>query len=920
MVRPSRNDIRLSAANFAQSWSSESGERAESQTFWTEFLEIFGIRRRRVKAAFETHARRSSTGGAGFIDLLWPGMLLAEQKSRGNDLGKAMEQALDYVESLDDKELPRLVAVSDFARMGVLDLDEDDPEMFVFDLSELPKQIDRFLSLAGYTSRSFEQEADVDAKAAELLGRVYDEMVDSGYPDYQVRIFVVRILFLLFGDDTGLWPRNQFADFLRNRTSQDGSDLGIWLLKLFSVVDTDDRDRGVALDEDLATFPYINGDLFSEPISAPDTTRSMRERLLEASTFDWSKISPAVFGSMFQSVMDPMARRSIGAHYTSESNIMKVIRPLFLDDLERELASCGSSRIKLAKFHEKLGDLKFLDPASGCGNFLVIAYRELRQLELATLKKLNPDAVQMTTDLESWRKVSLDQFFGIETEEFPVRIALTAMYLVDHLENEKLGEAFGFNVADLPLAKSSTIVRADALEKPWGDVLDAGECSFIMGNPPFVGKHLLDSSQRKSLDRVFEGHRQSGSLDLVAAWFKLAADYLNEGSTAKGAFVATNSITQGEQVPALWPLLHSLGLHITFAWRTFNWTSEARGAAHVHVVVIGFSCSGVDSSPAILHEFDERTTASVSRSVKSVNGYLVPADEIYAKPRTSPIARLIPSVVYGSKPADGGHLILSSEEAEEIRAEDQLAASYIRPLLSSVEFLNGRDRYCLWLEGSDPTQIRKSPVLTARLKAVRQFRLASTKKQTREMAESPGLFAEVRRPTGDFIFIPIHSSASRRLIPMAFVSSEERAVVHNSGAYVENADYVQFGILQSEMFAVWQRSIGGRIKSDYRFNNRLVYNTFPFPDVTENGRVRIEESVDEILAARRAHASASLSDLYSPISMPRDLVIAHRKLDKAVDVIFGRRSEPTESERLSILLTRYSDLERSLMLAGISSP
>jgi hypothetical protein len=497
MVRPSRNDIRESAHAFAREWEGETSERGEAQTFWTDFLLIFGIERRRVHAAFERHARRTSTGGGGFIDLLWPSMLLAEHKSAGEDLDEAMDQALDYIDSLGDREMPRLVVVSDFARMKVLDLDHDSPEPFEFRLGDLPREIDRFLVLAGYVNRQFEVEDAVNVEAAELLGKVYDEIAATGYAPHALPIFIVRVLFLLFGDNTGLWPRKQFEDVVRNRTAEDGSDLGMWLGRLFTVLDTEDAARTTTLDEDLAAFPFVNGGLYRERIDPPDTTRAMRDQLLDASAFDWSKISPAVFGSMFQSVMDKVARRHLGAHYTSEANIFKVIRPLFLDALEAELEACGSSKARLQNFHTRLGTLTFLDPACGCGNFLVIAYRELRRLERETLLRL-PGAIQMTTDLEAWRKVTLDQFHGIEVEEFPVRIAETAMYLVDHLENEALGASFGINIADLPLTESAEIRCANALALPWADVLGPTECSFLLGNPRMVESTCSTMSRRRT--------------------------------------------------------------------------------------------------------------------------------------------------------------------------------------------------------------------------------------------------------------------------------------------------------------------------------------------------------------------------------------------------------------------------------------
>jgi hypothetical protein len=903
MAPPSRNDIREAAARFAHDWHDESRERGEAQTFWTELLHVFGVERRRANAAFERHARRASTGRGGFIDLLWPRMLLAEHKSRGADLDAAMAQALDYVDGLDAKELPRFVVVSDFARMRVRDLDDSDGAAYEFPLLELPQQIDRLLALAGYTSRRFEDEAAVNVRAAELLGRVYDEIAATGYDPHALRVFMVRVLFLLFADDTGLWSRRQFADLIRDRSAADGSDLGMWVGRLFTVLDTPEHARTTALDEDLAAFPYVDGGLFAEAIVPPDTTRSMRERLLEASAFDWSQISPAVFGSLFQWVTSDTERRRLGAHYTSESNIFKLIRPLFLDALEAELAGCRTPRT-LRAFHARLGTLRFLDPACGCGNFLVIAYRELRRLEREALLRLHAGDVQMTTDLEDWRKVSLEQFSGIELEEFPARIAQTAMYLADHLENEALARDFGIVVPELPLTGGARIVAGNALELDWEDVLPAAECSYLLGNPPYTGKHLLGAAQRADLERVLGDHRQAGSLDYLTGWLVRAAGYLAAGPHVRGAFVTTNSITQGEQVPALWPLLHERGLHLTFAWRTFNWTSEAPRAAHVHVVIVGFA-RGEAAGAATLYELDPESGTSIAQRARTLNGYLVPGEEVYPAARSQPLDPSIPPVVYGAKPADGGHLLLSAGEAAALRAADPIAAAYLRPLLSATEFLNGAERFCLWLEDAPPGDVHASPALRERLAAVRAFRERSTKRQTREMADRPGVFAEVRRPRGGFVFVPRHASAARRLIPMGLVPAGAEAVVHDSGAYVESTDLALFGLLQSEMFAAWQRTVGGRIKSDYRFNNRLVYNTFPFPHLSDGQRAAIAEGAQAVLAARAAHPEASLAELYQPIGAPSDLVLAHRQLDAAVDATFGRRRRLAEAERLALLFDRY---------------
>lgn len=903
MARLSRNDIREAAIRFAHDWHDETRERGEAQTFWTEFLAIFGNDRRRVHAAFEQHGRRTSTGGRGFIDLLWPKMLLAEHKSRGASLDLAMEQALDYVDGLSDRELPRLVVVSDFARMRVLDLDADS-EPYEFDLLDLSQQIDRFLVLAGYESRPIDDEPEANIKAAELLGKVYEEIESTGYPPHALGRFMVRILFLLFADDTGLWRRGWFRDLLRNRTSEDGADLGMWITKVFSVLDTEESKRSTILDEDLSESPFVNGGLFEERVEAPDTNRSIRDRLLDAAEFDWSSISPAVFGSIFQSVMDSRARRSLGAHYTSESNILKLIRPLFLDSLEEELDRCGSSKRKLTAFHERLGELRFLDPACGCGNFLVVAYRELRRLEGAALMRLYPNEVQLTTELDSWRKVSLDQFHGIELEEFPAQIAETAMYLVDHQENAALGRNFGVSISDLPLKKGTSIRVGNALRIPWDDVIEASACSFLLGNPPYVGKHLLSEEQKADLALLMDGGRVTSSMDYVAGWFLRAADYLERGPHILGAFVATNSITQGEQVPLLWPVLHERQLHITFGWRTFNWTSEGRGAAHVHVVVVGFAHSKV-ASRGTLYEYDSDADRWLSQTVPMLNGFLTSGGEVYPKARGAPLLSRIPRVVYGAKPADGGSLLLTAEEAAQIRRDDPTAAQFIRPMLSATEFLNGQERFCLWLVDADPTSVRSSSELRRRLAAVEEFRGRSPKQKTREMAALPGLFAEVRRPSKDFIFIPRHASASRRIIPMGFIPAEWKAVVHDSGAYVEGASLAEFGLLQSEMFGAWQRTLGGRIKSDYRFNNRLVYNTFPFPNLSDSQEVTIAAGAQAVLDARAAFPDASLADLYSREGSTADLIRAHRQLDKAVDAAFGRRKTPTEAERLALLFEHY---------------
>lgn len=898
--RRSRNDIRDAARRFALDWSGDFYERGEAQSFWTEFLEVFGVQRRRVNAAFERHARRSSTGGAGFIDLLWPGMLLAEHKSRGQDLDAALDQALDYVDGLDDSELPRLVVVSDFARLRVLDMDDDERTEHEFTLPELADNIDRFLTLAGFTSRQFEAEDAVNLEAAELLAKVYDEIAATGYGGHRLRVFLVRLVFLLFGDDSGLWERNLFADLLENRTSEDGSDLGMWVTRLFGVLNEPLDQRTNTLDEDLAAFPHVNGGLFEEAIQPPDTTRSMRTRLLEAARFDWSKISPAIFGSIFQGVMDAGARHALGAHYTSETNILKVIEPLFLNGLREDLNSCGNSKTRLTSFHERLGRMSFMDPACGCGNFLVIAYRELRRLEREVLLRLNPGTVQMTTMLDPLRRVRLSQFAGIEIEEFPVRIAETAMYLIDHLENEELGKAFGVNVVDLPLTDSAPMYHGNALHLDWASVLPPGTERIVLGNPPYLGKKNRSTEQQADVEAVLG---TSSDLDYVSCWFIRARELMAHDPSVRTAFVATNSITQGEQVPKLWPRVLTDGCKIDFAHRTFNWVNEGPGGAHVHCVIIGLSIGGA-TKPQLFDYADVDGTPSV-RSASHINPYLADFGDVYVESRRTPLAD-VPAVRFGSMPNDGGHLLLDEQEADKIRASDPDAARFLRPLLSARQMLRNEPRFCLWLEGATVSDIRSSAELKQRVESVRDYRAASKRPATKKLSTTPALFGEIRQPLARYLAIPRHSSEHRRVIPMAFFDPD--TILSDSMMGIEGADLWLFGVLQSGMFSAWVRTVGGRIKNDLRFSAEVVYNTFPFPRSSRAVDERIEAAAQGVLDARSALAGSTLADLYDPLAMPLPLIRAHDVLDRAVDSAYGKRAQvQTDAERLPLLFDRYQN-------------
>ena len=586
-MRLSWNEIRSRAAQFAAEWANATYERGEAQSFYNEFFEIFGVRRRTV-ARYEEHVRRLDNSH-GFIDLFWPGVLLVEQKSAGRDLTAARKQAGTYFDALPERDRPRYQLLCDFQTFELLDRDEREETRFA--LADLPQHVEKFGFIIGVQRRTFRDQDPVNIEASERIARLHDALAESGYDGHDLELFLVRMVFCLFADDTGIFePRDIFLQFIEERTSPDGSDLGPYLARLFQVLNTPEERRQIKLDEDLAQLPYVNGELFAEPLRIPDFDAEMRQSLLDACLFDWTAISPAIFGALFQSVMEPAERRAQGAHYTTEQNIRKVIEPLFLDDLRAEFARLKARRDNrripdLYTFQQKLGQLTFLDPACGCGNFLIIAYRELRQLEIEVLRELHPSG-QLSAFAELLSVVNVDQFYGIEISEFPARIAETALWMMDHIMNNRLSLEFGQTYARIPLEKSPHIMHGDALETDWSDLLPAEECSYVLGNPPFVGQSYQSPTQRRQMATVINSpSRRAGSLDYVGAWFIKAGEYVQQGAARIG-FVATNSITQGEQVAQLWPILFDrCKLNIAFAHRTFAWGSDARGMAHVHVVI-----------------------------------------------------------------------------------------------------------------------------------------------------------------------------------------------------------------------------------------------------------------------------------------------------------------------------------------------
>ena len=662
--------------DFSREWENESRERSEAQSFWNAFFNIFGIVRRRI-ASFEEPVKNLDDN-YGFIDLFWKGTLLVEHKSRGESLDKAYSQGLDYFSGLKEHELPKYVLVSDFARFRLYNLDEN--IQYEFKLAELHDNVSLFGFVAGYTQKKYKEEAPVNIKAAEQMGRLHDELLESGYRGHELEVLLMRLLFCMFADDTGIFDKNIFTDYIREKTNADGSDLGGHLTSIFQTMNTRVENRQNNIDESLNDFPYVNGGLFEETLRTVYFNSKMQEVLLECCDFDWSDISPAIFGSMFQSVMNPKQRREIGAHYTTEKNILKLIEPLFLDELQAKfehIRNLKSGKYKrLDEFHKKLANLKFFDPACGCGNFLVVTYRELRRLEIQILKEIHRQQQVMGEILSL---VSVEQFYGIEIEEFPARIAETAMWLMDHQMNIELSVAIDLQRPSLPLVKSAHIlIKGNALQVDWNEFAPKAEIDYILGNPPFIGSKFQDTEQRDEIKQIFDGVKGCGVLDYVAAWYLKAAQYI-QGTEKKVAFVSTNSITMGEQVGILWnELFNKYNIKIHFAHRTFSWSSEAKGKAAVHVVIIGFAA--IDAEEKTIFEYQEIKGEPHTIMVNNINPYLIVGEDFYITSKTKSLCNM-PEIRFGNQPIDGGYLILSDEEKnnflEQYPEAKQLVRQYV---------------------------------------------------------------------------------------------------------------------------------------------------------------------------------------------------------------------------------------------------
>ena len=924
--------LQTAAQNFAAYYKDQTDERREKDTFWNEFFAIFSIDRKNV-AHFE-YPVKDPADNTQFVDIFWEGIFLAEHKSANKNLTKAKEQAERYLQEIGRTKpsaLPEYYAVSDFAHFHLYRRvpEEGTENQWQFPLEELPEYITRgvFDFMFGIEAkvRQIQEEANIQAAAA--IGRLHDALKEEGiYEEHELRLFITRLLFLFFADDSAVFQRNYlFQDFLESCKEADM--LGDKLNQLFEFLNTPDQKRSKTQSEKFKGFEYVNGGLFKERLRTFDFTDKQHHALIDCGNFDWRNISPEIFGTLFQSVMDAQERREAGAHYTEAANIDKVINGLFLENLRAEFEAVKALKRdkakKLAAFYQKIQNLQFLDPACGCGNFLIVAYDRIRALEDDIIAEALKDKAGGLFDSPSVQ-CRLKQFHGIEIDEFAVLIARTAMWLKNHQCNIRTQIRFDGEVAchTLPLEDAAEIIHANSLRTPWQ------AADYIFGNPPFIGSTYQTKEQKNDLESICGHIKGYGLLDYVCNWYVKAAGIMAQHPQVQTAFVSTNSICQGQQVEILWGSLLKQGIEIHFAHCTFQWTSQAAGKAAVHCIIVGFRQKPQMPSEKNLYDYPDIKGEPQKHAAANINPYLIDAPDLIIAKRSRPV-HCEPDMVNGSKPTEGGNLILSTTEKDALIAAEPLAEQYIRPFIGADEFLNGKTRWCLWFQGISDVKrnhdLKQMPKVQARIQAVKTMREASSDKQTQKDAATPWLFQKIRQPSdGNFLIIPRVSSESRRFIPIGYLSYE--TVVSDLVFTLPNATLYHFGILSSTMHNAFMRTVAGRLKSDYRYSNTVVYNNFPFPESclmpSENDRpdprrTAVETAAQAVLDARGQYRreareaglpEPTLAELYAPDAGYTALDKAHAALDKAVDKAYdyktGKNTDD-EAERTAFLFELY---------------
>ena len=914
---------RAAAKQFAADWQGKGYEKGHSQTFWLSLLQkVYGVEEPDKFITFEDQIMLDHTS---FIDCFIPSThVLIEQKSLGKELNKPIkqsdgsllspfQQAKRYAAELPYSQRPRWIVTCNFAEFYIYDMERPTGDPEIIKLCDLEKEYYRLQFLVDTGDTNIKKEMEVSLQAGEIVGVLYDALLKQ-YKDPEaedtlksLNALCVRLVFCLYAEDAGIFgSKSMFHDYLRDIPA---SGVRKALVELFRTLDQKPEQRDKYLADDnpaLAAFPYVNGGLFSdENIEIPPFTEELKTLLLERASedFDWSAISPTIFGAVFESTLNPDTRRSGGMHYTSIENIHKVIDPLFLDGLKEEFSSIQNESVltsqhwKLRNFQSRLAALIFLDPACGSGNFLTETYISLRRLENQVIALLNRD--QIVLDMDNPIQVSIGQFYGIEINDFAVTVAKTALWIAESQMMKETEDVVHMSLDFLPLKSYANITEGNALRLDWESVVPKDKLNYIMGNPPFVGARLMDASQKEDINAIFPGWKNAGNLDYVSCWYKKATDFM-EGTTIHSALVSTNSVTQGESVANLWRPLFESGIHIDFAHRTFRWDSEAKIKAHVHCVIVGFSVAP-NSVPRVIY------TAERPQVVQNINGYLVDGPNVFIENRKKSICD-VPNVVFGNMPNDGGHLSdYSDEEKTEIVSAYPDAKPMFRRFMGATEFINNKVRWCLWLNGISPSTMKKIPPVMEAVSAVKTMRENSSRIPTQKLAETPTLFGEIRQPDTEYIIIPRHSSQNRKYVPMGFVSPD--IICGDANLLLPEATLYHFGIMISNVHNAWIRTVCGRIKSDFRYSVNIVYNNFPWPTPTDAQKAKIEQTAQAILDARALYPDCSLADLYDEVAMPPELRKAHQQNDRAVMQAYGFDvATTTETSCVAELMRMYQAL------------
>ncbi len=922
------------AKAFIKRWVNRGSERQDSQSFWLDLLQsVYRIKNPSEYIKFEDKVMLDHTS---FIDgYIEKTKVLIEQKGANKDLNKAIKQSDDtyltpfqqakrYSANLPYSQRPRWIVTCNFKEFYVYDMEQPNGEPKVIKLADLDKEAYRLEFLIDKTNEHLEREMKVSIKAGEIVGKIYESLLkqyinpDSPESLHAINQLIVRLVFCLYAEDAGIFGhKTMFHDYMVRFGSRD---FRRGLVDLFAVLNTPINARDPYLDSELNAFPYVNGGMFAENnLEIPNFTDELRELILEhaSSSFDWSEISPTIFGAVFESTLNPETRRSGGMHYTSIENIHKVIDPLFLDELKDELNEIRQFKQpkiverKAKQFQSKLANLTFFDPACGSGNFLTETYISLRRLENEAIRLYMGDAVALDVGQELV-KVQLNQFYGIEINDFAVSVAKTALWIAESQMLEETADIVYTNIDFLPLKSYTNIVEGNALEIDWETVVSKDKLSYIIGNPPFLGYSLQSPKQKTDLlsvyvDETGKPYKTAGKIDFVSAWY-FKASQIMQNTSIRTALVSTNSITQGEQVASVWrPLYERFGIHIDFAYRTFKWNSEAKDKAAVHCVIIGFSVSDNPKNKVV---YDDKTKIIA----KQINPYLIDGDLIFIDSRTKAICEVSP-MVYGSKPTDGGYLFLTLQEKDELIKTYPQAESMIRRVYGASEFINNKERYCLWLAGQNPSTLRSIPPIISRIQLVKEFRQSSPKKQTQDSAERAMEFQEIRHNDNDYLLIPRVSSENRRYIPIGFIDGQ--IISSDAVQIIPNATLYEFGILTSNVHMAWMRTVAGRLEMRYRYSAKIVYNNFPWPEVTDEQKEKISKTAKAILDARALYPDSSLADLYDELTMPKELRRAHQANDKAVmeaydmtKIVDRKKTWLTESETVARLFEMYEEITK----------